>query len=76
MLKAEQWQDSVRSIEGQAKRLDLLATQTESGVKTTYAQFKRISDAIAQSGGSIDQALGSEVARSFFEELPKVRVVS
>jgi hypothetical protein len=75
MLDVDKKQECVRNIEGQADRLEILATQTESGDRTTYAQFKKISDAITQSGGSIDRTLVSEVARSFFEGTPKVRLI-
>lgn len=75
MLDGDERQRRVRDIEGQADRLEWLAMQTESGETTTYAQFKKISDAITRSGGSLDRALVSEVARSFFEGSPKVRVI-
>ena len=74
-LNVDERQQRTRDIEGQADRLDLLARQTEAGDKITYAQFKKISDAITQSGGSMDRAMVSEVARSFFEGTPKVRVI-
>jgi transcriptional regulator with XRE-family HTH domain len=75
MLGVDEKQECIRNIEGQADRLEMLAAQTELGDKTTYAQFKKINDAIAQSGGSMDRALLSEVARSFFEGTAKVRVI-
>jgi hypothetical protein len=75
MLDVDEKQAAVRNVEGQAERLEMLASQTEAGDKTTYAQFKKIYAAIAQSGGSSDRALVSEVARSFFEGTAKVTLI-
>lgn len=75
MLDVDERRQRARDIEGQADRLELLARQTESGGKTTYAQFRKICEAIALSGGLMDRALVTEVARSFFEGTPKVRVI-
>ena len=64
-----------RSIEGHAERLELLAAQTEAGDKTNYQQFEKIRTGLARLGLWADRGLVSVVARSFFEGVPKVRLI-
>ena len=63
------------SIEAVAERLDILASQTLAGDKTNYQQFEKLRSALAGLGFAADRIQVSEVARSFFDGQPKVRVI-
>jgi hypothetical protein len=62
-------------IEAVAERLELLAAQTLAGDKTNYQQFEKLRGALTGLGFATDRTQVSEVARSFFEGQPKVRVI-
>lgn len=75
MISDADKQVRTRSIEAIADKVALLATRSELGDKTNYQQFEKLRAALGQLGLGTDQTLVSEVARSFFEGAPKVRLI-
>jgi transcriptional regulator with XRE-family HTH domain len=75
MLEDAERRQRQYSIEAVAERLDLLASQTLAGDKTNYQQFEKLRGALAGFGFATDRTQVSEVARSFFDGQPKVRVI-
>ena len=75
MLDDAERRQRQHDIEAVAQRLELLEKQTLAGDKTNYPQFEKLRSALVNLGFAPDRTQVSEVARSFFEGQPKVRLI-
>jgi hypothetical protein len=75
MLDDAERRQRQHDIEAVAERLELLAAQTLAGDKTNYQQFEKLHGALVRLGFATDRTQISEVARTFFEGQPKVRLI-